>query len=98
MPRLRPAWRQAPGAARHAIEDPAKAYILGHSGQPASADFTVNKPRIPLNDDCSSLNQGKSRLHACAGGLLPQRLAAPVLGIGNASLSVKDPACLSWAR
>jgi len=91
----------APSAAPHAIEDPDKAYILGHSGQPASADFTVNKPRIPLNDDCSSLNQGKSRLRVRASGLLAHRLATsavPFPRIGKASLSVRDLACLSWAR
>lgn len=91
----------AQNAARHVIEDPAKAYILDHSGQPASADFTVNKPRIPLNDDCSSLKQGKSLPRVLAGDLLAHRLATPAVPfprIGTASLSVRDLACLSWAR
>jgi hypothetical protein len=83
------------------IEDPAKDYILGYSGQSASADFTLNKSRIPLNDDCSSLNQGKSRLRVRAGDLLELRFATPAVPfprIGKAFLSVRDLACLSWAR
>ena len=91
----------SPGAAWHVIEDLAKAYILDHSGQPASADFTVNKLRIPMNDDCSSLNQGKSRLRARAGDLFALCLATPAVlspRIGTAFLSVRDLACLSLAR
>jgi hypothetical protein len=71
--------------------------------RPASAEFTVNKPRIFLNDDGSSMSHGKSRLLALAPDVdfaahCRAALAFPFPRIGTASLSVRDLACLSWAR